>query len=204
MANGDIKREWFGKDYYQVLGVPKNASQGDIKKAYRKLAQEYHPDRSGGNKEFEERFKEVSSAYDVLGDPDRRKQYDQVREMAGSGFGPGGFGGFGGAAPGGQRVRVEGFPFDSEGGFGDVGDLSDLLGMFRGGGRRGTRPSRGTDLETEVRISFDEAMQGTTVPLRIQGPAACPTFLCRGHARGAAGAGASWSIPARHARGAAR
>jgi molecular chaperone DnaJ len=178
--NGDVRREWFEKDYYQVLGVPKNAAPAEIKKAYRKLAQKHHPDRNRGNKESEDRFKEISAAYDVLGDEAKRKQYDQVREMAASGMG-----GFGGAGPqgwpGGQRVRVEGFPFGQEG-FTDVGDLGDLLGMFTGRGRgrgRGRRQaSRGADLEAEVRISFDHAMTGTTVPLRIQGPAPCP--VCGG------------------------
>jgi molecular chaperone DnaJ len=168
--NGEIRREWFDKDYYQMLGVPKNASAAEIKKAYRKLAQKHHPDANAGNKEAEERFKEVSAAYDVLGDAERRKQYDQVREMAASGFT--GFGGPGaGSWPGGgQRVRVEGFPF------GDVGDLDDLFSVFTGRGRggRGQR-AHGGDLETDVRVSFDEAMRGTTVPLRIQGPAPCPT-----------------------------
>jgi molecular chaperone DnaJ len=174
-VNGEIKREWFDKDYYQTLGVPKNASAADVRKAYRKLAQEHHPDRNRGNKEAEERFKEVSSAYDVLGDAEKRKQYDQVRDMAAAGFG--------GARPGGQGwpggsggVRVEGFPFGGEGGF-DVGDLGDLFGgLF--GGRRGdggeARPARGSDLQTEARITFEEAMEGVTVPLRIEGPAACP------------------------------
>src|SRR4051794_21715495 len=111
--NGDVRREWFEKDYYKVLGVAKNASASEIKKAYRKLAQEFHPDRNRGDKDAEERFKEISAAYDVLGDEEKRKSYDQVREMSQSGFG-GGFpgGGFpGGGFPGagGQRVRVEGF-----------------------------------------------------------------------------------------------
>ena len=101
--NGDIKREWFDKDYYQVLGVPKNASQAEVKKAYRKLAQKFHPDANSGNKQAEERFKEVSGAYDVIGDPEKRKQYDQVRDMAASGAGPFGFGGS--AGPGGGRTR---------------------------------------------------------------------------------------------------
>ncbi|MCA1726748.1 MAG: molecular chaperone DnaJ [Actinobacteria bacterium] len=172
--NGDVRREWFDKDYYQVLGVPKNASQGDVKKAYRKLAQKHHPDSNAGNKESESRFKELSAAYDVLGDAEKRKQYDQVREMVASGFT--GYPGAG-AAPGGRgrRVRVEGFPFDAEG-FRDVGDLGDLFSIFRGGrGNARNRQSRGSDLETEVRVSFEEAMEGTTVPLRIQGPAPCPT-----------------------------
>ena len=91
----DIRQEWFDKDYYQVLGVPKNASATDIKKAYRKLAQQHHPDANPGNAEAEARFKEVSSAYDVVGDEDKRKQYDQVRQMVGSGgFSGAGGGGF--------------------------------------------------------------------------------------------------------------
>jgi molecular chaperone DnaJ len=172
--NGDIKREWFDNDYYQALGVPKNAPAAEIKKAYRKLAQQHHPDRNRGDRESEERFKEVSSAYDVLSDPEKRKQYDQVRDMAASGFG-GGFGGRGGAAwPGGGRVRIE--DIFGEGGFGGAGDRGDLFGgLFGGGAGRPPRQARGADLETEVRVSFDEAMQGVTVPLRIQGPAPCAT-----------------------------
>lgn len=181
--DGDIRREWFEKDYYQVLGVAKNASDADIKKAYRKLAQKHHPDANPGNKEAEERFKEASAAYDVLSDADKRKQYDQVRQMAGSGFGR--FPGGGVGRPGG-RVRTgggQGFPFDF-GEYvqsGDVGDLGDLFGLFTGGGRggrggRGRRQQRrGTDLETEVRVSFEEAMHGVTVPLKIDGPAPCTT-----------------------------
>jgi molecular chaperone DnaJ len=171
--NGDIKREWFDKDYYQALGVAKNASQAEIKKAYRKLAQQFHPDRNRGDKESEERFKEVSSAYDVLSDPEKRKQYNQVRDMAASGF-AGGFGGPGGGGwPGGGRVRIE--DIFGEGGFGGTGDVGDLFGGLFGGARRARQPQRGADLETEVRISFDDAMRGVTVPLRIQGPAPCAT-----------------------------
>src|SRR5438093_26962 len=114
-GHGDVRREWFEKDYYQTLGVPKNASAAEIKKAYRRLAQKHHPDANAGNKEAEERFKEISSAYDVLGDADKRKQYDQVREMASSGFGFPGAAGAGRPGRGGGRVRVEGFPFGSEG-----------------------------------------------------------------------------------------
>ena len=170
--NGEVRREWLEKDYYKVLGVPKNASAAEVKKAYRKLAQKHHPDANPGNKEAEDRFKEISAAHDVLGDPEKRKQYDQVRDMAASGFG--GFGGFGGGpGPGGRRVRVEGFPFQD---FGDTGGFGDLFSVFTGRGQgRGRAEARGADLETEVRVSFDEAMAGTTVPLRIQGPAPCPT-----------------------------
>jgi molecular chaperone DnaJ len=174
-VNGDVRREWFEKDYYKVLGVPKNATAAEIKKAYRKLAQQHHPDANPGNVQAEERFKEISAAYDVLGDEDKRKQYDQVRDMASSGFGAGGFpGGF----PGGGRVRFE------DVGLGDLGDL--FGGLFGGAGRgRGrTQPSRGADLETEITVSFDEAMAGTTVPVRIQGPAPCETCGGSGAAPG--------------------
>jgi molecular chaperone DnaJ len=174
--NGDVRREWFEKDYYHVLGVPRNASASEIKKAYRKLAQQFHPDRNRGDKEAEERFKEISSSYDVIGDEEKRKQYDQVREMAASGYGGFPGAGPGGPSGGGRRVRVEGFPFGAEG----VGDVGDLFEMFTGRGRgRGRRQSaRGADLEAEVRIPFDAAMTGTTVPLQIQGPATCP--VCGG------------------------
>jgi molecular chaperone DnaJ len=174
--NGDVRREWFDKDYYQVLGVPKNASQAEIKKAYRKLAQKHHPDANPGSKEAEDRFKEVSSAYEVVGNEEKRKQYDEVRDMAASGFGASGFPG---GAPGGStrgNVRYETFNV------GDVGDLGDLFGgIFGGGGRRGRSrqaQARGADLETDIRISFSDAMSGTTVPVRITGPAPCQT--CRG------------------------
>jgi molecular chaperone DnaJ len=170
----EVRREWFDKDYYQVLGVPKNASAAEIKKAYRKLAQQFHPDANPGNKDAEERFKEISSAYDVLGDEEKRKSYDQVREMAASGYGPGGPGGPGPSGwpggPGGVRYETADF------------DIGDLLRGFAGAGGRGRqrqqRPQRGADLETEIEISFDEAMTGTTVPVRFSGPAVCHT--CHG------------------------
>jgi len=138
MANGEIRREWFDKDYYQTLGVAKNATAAEIKKAYRKLAQKYHPDNNPGNKEAEERFKEISAAHDVLADEDKRVQYDQVRDMVSSGVGFGG--GAGGRGGPGGRVRVEGFPFGTEGADG-FGDLSDLFGSIVSGaaGARGGR-----------------------------------------------------------------
>jgi molecular chaperone DnaJ len=175
-ATDEIRREWFEKDYYAILGVPKNASASEIKKAYRKLAQQHHPDANGGDPKAEERFKEVSSAYDVVGDEDKRKAYDRAREMGASGFGAGfpgrGAGGSGGF-PGGVRFET-----------GDV-DLEDLLGgVFGGGARRRTRPRRGADLETEVTLSFDEAMAGVTVPVTLTGPAPCTTCHGSGAAPG--------------------
>src|SRR5262245_62289568 len=119
------QREWFEKDYYAVLGVDEGASAKDITKAYRKLARQYHPDANQDDPKAEDRFKEISAAYDVLGDEARRKEYDEVRRLGpvAGGFGPGGFGGAG--RPGGG-----GFSFD-------VGaeDMGDLLGNLFGRGR---------------------------------------------------------------------
>jgi molecular chaperone DnaJ len=149
-------------DYYKALGVPKNAGQDEVKKAYRKLARQYHPDRNPGNQQAEERFKEVSQAYDVLGDPDKRKQYDRGTGPFAAG-GPG----FGGFDPGAFT-----------GGFGDI--LSNLFGGGAGGGRagRGRRAGSaqpaGRDLETEVQISFDQAVKGAQVPLSVPTSAPCP------------------------------
>jgi molecular chaperone DnaJ len=172
-VNGDVRREWFEKDYYQVLGVAKNATAAEIKKAYRKLAQQHHPDANPGNTQAEDRFKEISAAYDVLGDEAKRKQYDQVREMAASGYGAGGFPGAGGGFPGGAGGFPGGVRFE------DLGDLGDLFGgLFGGAGRGRARSARGTDLETTVTVSFDDAMRGATVPVRIRGPAPCET--CHG------------------------
>jgi molecular chaperone DnaJ len=173
-AQEEFRREWFEKDYYALLGVPKNASHDEIKKAYRKLAQQFHPDANPGNADAEERFKEVSAAYDVVGDEDKRAKYDRVREMGASGF-PGGFpgGGTGGGFPG-------------AGGYQTV-DLGDLLGgMFGGTGRRGARAQarRGADLETDVQLSLEDALAGVTVPVTLTGPAACTTCHGSGAAPG--------------------
>jgi molecular chaperone DnaJ len=163
MAGVNASREWLEKDYYSVLGVAKNATQPDIKKAYRKLAQRYHPDSTKGDGAAEERFKEISAAYDVLGDPKKRKEYDEVRDMAASGFrfGPGGAGGSGGG-------RFEDLGFD-------VGGFGDLFGnLFGGGGARGA-PGRGADLIASVEVSFEDAIAGTAVPLTVTGQAPCAT-----------------------------
>jgi molecular chaperone DnaJ len=147
-------------DPYKVLGVGKKASQEEIKRAYRKLARQYHPDKNHGDRNAEERFKEVQGAYDLIGDPEKRKQYD-----AGGGI----FGGAGGFDPGQFR-----------GGFGGLGDmLSDLFTGAGGGGARGRpQPQRGRDLETEVSLSFDQAMQGGQVPITVPVSTACAT--CHG------------------------
>ena len=173
----EVRREWFEKDYYAVLGVPKNASASEIKKAYRKLAQQHHPDANAGNEASEERFKEISAAYDVLGDTEKRAAYDRVRDMGTSGFGGGFPGGFGGA-PGGGYQTV------------DLGDLTDLFGtMFGGSTGRGSRRAqartrRGADLETRVGLSFDDAMAGVTIPVTLDGPAVCTTCHGSGAAPG--------------------
>jgi molecular chaperone DnaJ len=144
------------KDPYKTLGVAKNASDEDIKKAYRKLARENHPDRNQGDAAAEERFKDIQGAYDILSDPDKRKAYDS---------GGGMFGGAGGFDPGAFRGNF--------GGFGDI--LSDFLGG-RGGAAPG--PERGRDLETDVHVSFEQAMEGAQVPVSVPLSAPCPT--CRG------------------------
>jgi molecular chaperone DnaJ len=166
------EREWADKDYYAVLGVQKAASESEIKKSYRKLAQKYHPDANPGDKAAEEKFKEVSHAYDVLSDAKTRKEYDDFREMLASGFG--GFGGgFGRGAGGTRRVRVEDL--------GDLGDIftrvnrsggsifdEDVFGSIFGGGAG--RAARGGDLETEIALSFEEALDGTLANIRLTDP----------------------------------
>ena len=149
-------------DYYKTLGVGKDASADEIRKAYRRLARKYHPDRNPGDKQAEEKFKEISQAHDVLSDPDKRKDYDR-------GSGPFSFN-----VPGG---------FDA-GSFGGVGDiLSNLFGGATGtanrGGVRGTRPpTRSRDLETEVSLTLDQAVDGAQVPLSVPTSNPCPT--CQG------------------------
>ncbi|MGI9120152.1 MAG: molecular chaperone DnaJ [Acidimicrobiales bacterium] len=168
------QREWFEKDYYAVLGVPETASQKEITRAYRKLARDTHPDRNAGK---EERFKDVSAAYDVVGDAAKRKEYDDVRKLGpvGAQFGGPGAGGAGGPFPGGS-FRVD-----------DLGDLGDLFGgLFgRGGGgrgrpgpSRGAGPQRGPDLEAELHLSFVDAVKGVTTAVNLTSEAPCDT--CRG------------------------
>lgn len=180
------QREWFEKDYYAALGVSSDASADEIAKAYRKLAKRYHPDANKGDATAEERFKEVSAAYDVLGDKEKRAEYDQVRQMVASGVGPGGFGGFGPGA-GGFGPGAGGFRFETT--EGDVGDLGDLLGgvfgQGRGRGRRGgAGPRRGRDLETELNLGFEDAVHGVTTSVTFTADAACSTCGGSGAAPG--------------------
>jgi molecular chaperone DnaJ len=161
------QREWFEKDYYQVLGVPQSATPKEITKAYRKLAREHHPDTNPGNAKSEERFKEVSAAYDVLGDEAKRKEYDEVRRLGPmAGFprsgGPGGAGG------------AHSFNVGSEG-------LGDMLGQMFGRGRRGGGttaaggPQRGPDYEATLTLEFADAVRGLTTTLYLTTDAQCGT-----------------------------
>jgi molecular chaperone DnaJ len=154
-------------DYYEALGVSKNATPDEIKKAYRKLARQYHPDTNKGDKQAEERFKKISEAHDVLSDSEKRKQYDRGTGPFATAGGPGGFGGFDAGS--------------FAGGFGDI-----LSNIFGGGGAAGgpsgargrERAQRGRDLETEVRITFEQSIEGAQIPLAVPTSAQCPT--CRG------------------------
>jgi molecular chaperone DnaJ len=153
-------------DYYKTLGVDRKATPDEIKKAYRKLARQYHPDRNPDDKQAEARFKEISQAHDVLGDPEKRKQYDSGSGPFATGAGPGGgFGGFGN------------FDFDGNS-MGDI--LSNLFGGSTSGRRVRTKPraEKGTDLEAQVSISFDQAVSGAQVPLQVPMHQSCPT--CHG------------------------
>src|SRR5205807_9748172 len=167
------QREWFEKDYYAVLGVPQGATDKEIKRAYKDLARKNHPDQNPNDKSAEERFKEVSAAYDVLGDKEKRDAYDEVRRMVAAGVGPGGPGGFGGfgSGPGGFTFTSDDFEGgDGFGGFGDF--LGGLFGRGASAGGAGSRrprggPQRGRDLETELFIEFADAAAGVTSTVRF-------------------------------------
>src|SRR3954453_12037821 len=149
------------RDPYKVLGVDKKASADEIKKAYRKLARQYHPDGNSGDKAAGERFKEVQQANDILSDPEKRKQYDSGGGIFG-GFDPSAF----------RRGNNAGGGFG--GGLGEI--LSDLFGGGAAGGANArTQAERGRDLETEVHIAFEQAMEGAQVPVSVSVPAPGPT-----------------------------
>lgn len=177
-------QDYYDKDLYAELGVSQKASASEIKKAYRKLARELHPDANPDNKKAEERFKAVSEAHDILSDADKRKEYDEVRQLAASGA----FRGFPGGAGGGfSSGGAAGFDLsdllNSAGSSGGIGDV--LGGLFnRGGGTR--RARKGADIETDVRIGFEQAVDGATVPLRLSTRVDCGTCHGTGSAPGSA------------------
>ena len=177
-------KDYVEKDFYKILGVTKDASAADIKKAYRTLARKHHPDANKGETKSEERFKGISEAYDVLSDDTKRREYDEARALFGSGgmrFGhPGGNAGGGQGAGGAQGFDL-GDLFGGGGGAG-AGGIGDVFGGLFGRGRTAGRPGqaarRGADVESEVTLGFSEAIDGVTVPLRLTGEGACAT--CRG------------------------
>lgn len=151
------------KDYYASLGLQKGASDEEIKKAFRKLAIKYHPDKNQGNKEAEDKFKEINEAYQVLSDPEKKARYDQfgTADFDGSGFGSGGFGGF---------------DFSDMGGFGDIFD--SFFGGGGGSSRRRNGPQRGADLEYTVNLTFEEAIFGVEKEISINRSETCDS--CKG------------------------
>jgi molecular chaperone DnaJ len=187
-------QDWFEKDFYAVLGVSADASQDDVKKAYRKLARKHHPDANSGDAASEKKFKEIGEAYAVLSDPEQRKQYDAVRAMARGGArftsgGPGGTGAgfddvfsnlFGGGGGGGQGGNVR-FTTTGAPGAGGAASFEDILSMFGGAGGsggpaggtgfrapRGAR--RGEDLTADVNLTFRQAVEGAQLSLRVDDP----------------------------------
>ena len=185
--------EWANKDYYADLGVSKNASADDIKKAYRKLARENHPDKNPGDQVAEDRFKKAAEAYDVVGDVAKRKAYDDLKKLLASGGIRGGFGSGGAGFPGGFR-STQGFDASDlfggagqGGGFSADSGLGDIFGgIFNRGSspRQSARPTRGADVETDITLEFREAAKGTTIPVELTGDAPCNTCHGSGSASG--------------------
>jgi molecular chaperone DnaJ len=146
--------EYMAKDYYEILGVEKNATEDDIKKAFRKMALKYHPDKNPGDKQAEEKFKEINEAYQVLSDPQKRSQYDQ--------FGTADFNGFNGQG---------GFDYSNFGGFSDI--FGDIFDMFGGSRRQKNGPQRGADLEYTLDLTFEEAVFGIKKDIDIYRDEVC-------------------------------
>ena len=175
------QREWLEKDYYSVLGVDQDASADEVKKAYRRLARQYHPDSNPDDPGAEQRFKEIGEAYAVVGDEQTRKEYDEIRRLGASGLG--GFGGAGGGSPfGGGAAGGADFSdllrtIFEQSGTGGRGGFSGFGGGM-GGRARPARPSKGRDLRAEVHLSFADALSGVRTKLRIRGDGPCDT--CHG------------------------
>src|SRR5438045_3346468 len=171
------------RDYYAVLGVPASATQEEIKKKYRKLAAKHHPDKNPSDSKAAERFKEISEAYQVLGDAEKRKQYDQMRRLgAFGGFGGAGTGGYGGARPGGAGASggtAGGFQFEDVD-LGGLGGLGDIFSSMFGGNARGRArgPERGQDVETSLEIPFRTAVLGGKVNIELEVNEECQ--VCHG------------------------
>jgi len=183
-------KDWLEKDYYASLGVAKDADPAAIKKAYRKLAVKLHPDKNPGDAAAEAKFKEVSEAYDILSDADKRKEYDEARALFSSGRYPGGFsagapsGGFtsGAYPPGNATFDINDLFAQTGNGGGNAsagGGFGDMFGNLFGGGAgtqrraRSSGPTRGQDASAEVTLSFAEAMSGESLPLQLSGPGTC-------------------------------
>jgi len=173
------QREWLEKDYYKVLGVSKDATQEEIKRAYRKLARVNHPDANPDDPKAEQRFKDIGEAHSVLGDEQKRREYDELRRLGAAGFGGGGAGGFPGDFTGASEA--------------DLGDLLGHLFSSAGGGgggfgpmagSRARRPARGPDLHADVHLTFEDALAGVRTTLRITGDGPCDTCGGSGAAPG--------------------
>ncbi len=179
------QHDWLEKDFYKILGVSSDVSEKELTKAYRKLARQYHPDANPDDKTAEDRFKEVSEAYDVLSDAKTREEYDQIRR-----YGPAA-GMFGGGAGGGNPFGNAGGGAGGAGFDFDTGNLSDILGGLFGAGRAarngpgpGTGPRKGDDLEADLTLSFDDAVKGVTTSVHLTSDAACDTCHGSGAAPG--------------------
>jgi molecular chaperone DnaJ len=167
------------KDFYKTLGVAENASSEEIKKAYRKLAKQYHPDANPNDVAAAERFKEISEAYSVLSDEKRRSQYDQMRKF-------GGMGGFRPSGTGGGQGQADGFTFEDLGGLGGLGDIFGSIFDFgrRRGGPRSQAPQRGRNVEYAVEVSFATAVRGGKISISVPVSEGCPTCGGSGAAPG--------------------
>jgi len=168
-----FRPDWAQKDFYAELGVKKDATAAEIKKAYRKLARANHPDSNPGDTSKHDKFKAVAEAYDVVGDAEKRKKYDEMRELYGSGGFRGGSGGGGGGFNLDDLLRDRGGAGGAGGGIGDM--FGDLFGGFgRGRTQSSARPQKGSDVETTATIGFNEAVDGVTISLRLTSDAPCP------------------------------